>query len=293
MSDHAVPLGSSRIPVSVVIITKNEEANIRTCLAELDRFAEVFVVDSNSSDATPAIAASMGARVVPFTWNGRYPKKKQWSLENLPFGHDWVLWVDADEQLSPEVVAEIATIMQEGPKATGYFLRLDNSFLGKRLRHGIENFKLVMFDRRKSRWPDYDDLDLPTKMEIELHFQPIVEGPIAALRNRALHADFKDLHHFLDRLNRYSDWEAVVRSKGYIATGESQFASRALLKRIFHHMPGKPLAVFLYSYVYKLGFLDGRAGFAFAASRFWYYWQIGMKMRELRMKQATAARNLP
>jgi len=287
-------IASDRIPVSVIVMTKNEEANIRACLAPMARFAETFVVDSNSVDATVAIATAMGARVVRFTWDGLYPKKKQWCLENLPFGYDWVLYVDADEQLSSQLVDEIAELMRSGPRAVGYFLRFDNSFLGRRLRHGIENFKLVMFDRHRGRFLDYHDLNVATMWEVEGHYQPHVDGEIAVLRNRALHADFRGLYHYFERLNRYSDWEAVIRSKGHItAAGESQLASRALLKRIFHHMPARSLAMFLYSYVYKWGFLDGRAGLAFAVARFFYYWQVGIKMRELRMKETTATGEMP
>ena len=102
-------IASDRIPVSVIVMTKNEEANIRACLAPMARFAEIFVVDSNSVDGTAAIATEMGARVVRFTWNGRYPKKKQWCLENLPFGYDWVLYVDADEQLFPNSLTRSPT----------------------------------------------------------------------------------------------------------------------------------------------------------------------------------------
>jgi glycosyltransferase involved in cell wall biosynthesis len=80
-------------------MTKNEELNIAKCLRSLNDFAEVFVVDSDSTDNTRTIAESMGARVVHFSWNGKYPKKKQWCLDNLSFSHDWVLFVDADEEI--------------------------------------------------------------------------------------------------------------------------------------------------------------------------------------------------
>ena len=272
--------------ITALVPTFNEEATLKECLESVRWVDEIFVVDSNSSDATAAIASEMGARVIPFNWNGRYPKKKQWCLDNLPFRCDWVIYVDADEQLSPELVDEIAALMRSGPKASGYFLRFDNFFLGRRLRHGLENFKLVMFDRHRGRFLDYRDHDIATMWEVEGHYQPQVDGEISVLRNRALHADFNGLYLYFERLNRYSDWEAVIRSKGHItAAGESQLASRALLKRIFHHMPAKSLAMFLYSYIYKLGFLDGRAGLAFAAARFFYYWQVGLKMRALRMNQ--------
>ena len=92
---------SGKIPVSVVTLSLNEEVNIEACIGSLQRFDEVWVVDSNSIDRTREIAQSMGAKVVTFTWNRKYPKKKQWAYENLPFANRWVMFVDADEP-SPE-----------------------------------------------------------------------------------------------------------------------------------------------------------------------------------------------
>ncbi len=79
---------TDKIPVSVIVMTLNEELNIVNCLKSLERFDEVFVVDSNSTDRTCQIAAEMGAKPVNFSWNRQYPRKKQWSLDNLPFSHD-------------------------------------------------------------------------------------------------------------------------------------------------------------------------------------------------------------
>jgi glycosyltransferase involved in cell wall biosynthesis len=96
------------IPVSVIVMTRNEEARLPRCLAALKSFAEIFVVDSASTDGTAAVARSFGATLVPFRWNGQYPKKKQWCLENIPFSHDNVLYIDADEIMTHDLAAEIA-----------------------------------------------------------------------------------------------------------------------------------------------------------------------------------------
>lgn len=109
-----------KIPVSVVVMTKNEERNIAKCLKALVEFDEVFVVDSNSTDATCSIATAMGARVSNFQWDGKYPKKKQWCLEQLPFTHPVVLYVDADEEMTPGLAAEIREVLPRfaaGPAA--------------------------------------------------------------------------------------------------------------------------------------------------------------------------------
>lgn len=276
------------IPVSVIIMTKNEEKNIGKCLDSVHRFGQIFVVDSNSEDRTREIAAEKGASVVPFTWNGKYPKKKQWCLVNLPFRYDWVLYVDADEEVYPELAEEINGIMQNGPGHDGYFVKFDYVFLRKVLRHGHHVYKLVLFHRKKGSFLDYDDLDAANMWEVEGHYQPHIDGVTAVLRNRMLHDDHDSLFHYFARHNRYSDWEAVLRQKGKIVNrGESQPGLRMTMKLMFDRMPLKGLVSFLHSYVFKLGFLDGPAGFHFALARAFYYWQIGVKSREVAQKEKT------
>ena len=116
---------TSRIPVSVVVMTKNEEENLPKCLASVEELDEVFVVDSRSEDRTQEIARAAGVEVVEFVWHRRYPKKKQWCLENLPFRHDFVLYLDADEELTTPLVDEVAGLAARGFDRVGYFVALD------------------------------------------------------------------------------------------------------------------------------------------------------------------------
>jgi glycosyltransferase involved in cell wall biosynthesis len=267
--------------VSVVVMTKDEESNLPKCLASVDRFDEVFVVDSQSHDRTQEIARSAGAEVVEFVWNGRYPKKKQWCLSNLPFRHDYVLNLDADEEVTEPLVDEIARLAAEGFAGAGYFVGYDYVFLGRQLRRGLRVYKLVLFDRHRAHYSSLDDLDVVHAGEVELHYQPTIDGRVETLRGRIIHRDQADLYHYFARHNRYSDWEAALRSRGGIGQDEeTQTTRRSRLKRAFAKMPFRPLGIFLYSYVLMGGFLDGRAGFDYAVSRGFYYWQIGLKMRE-------------
>jgi glycosyltransferase involved in cell wall biosynthesis len=259
-------------------MTKNEASNLPKCLASAAAFDEVFVVDSGSTDGTQAIARAAGATVVDFQWNGRYPKKKQWCLENVPFGHDWVLYLDADEELTPAVVAELRLLARRGFRKSGYFVGYDYVFLGRRLRHGLRVYKLVLFDRRRGRFRERDDLAAANMWEVEGHYQPHVEGETGVLRNRMLHDDHDRLFHYFDRHNRYSDWEAVLDTMP--AGGDTQLARRGRLKRAFARLPFRPLWIFLYSYVVAGGALDGSAGFHYALSRTFYYWQVGLKQDE-------------
>jgi glycosyltransferase involved in cell wall biosynthesis len=279
------------IPVSVIVMTKDEEANIGRCLSSLVRFDQVFVVDSGSVDRTQEIARAAGATVVEFAWNGGYPKKKQWSLENLPFRNDWVLYIDADEEVTSRLVEEIDGLARSGFDAAGYFVRVDYVFLGKRLRHGLRVYKLVLFDRRRGRYRPRDDLDVHNMWEVEGHYQPIIDGLVGTLESRIVHRDDTDLYHYFERHNRYSDWEAVMRRRGGIGNDdETQRGQRGMLKRAFDRAPFRPLVIFLYSFVFAAGFRDGRAGFHYAMSRGFYYWQIGLKMRELERPGGTSGR---
>ena len=280
MRSHAIPL-MSRVPVSVIVMTKDEEANIAKCLRSVRGFDEVFVVDSGSRDRTCAIAGEMGATVVPFHWNGRYPKKKQWCLDELPFRHDWVLYVDADEEVTPQLTAEIGRILAGEPRHAGHFVGYDYVFLGRVLRHGHRVYKLVLLNRHKARFPERDDLDVANMWEVEGHYQPQVEGRTGVLRARMRHDDHATLFHYFDRHNRYSDWEAALRARGTLLNQEeAQPTGRRALKAIFARLPVKGLVAFLHSFVWKAGFLDGRAGFHYAVARAFYYWQIGIKSRE-------------
>jgi len=144
------PMLRNKIPVTAIVVTKNEEANIVACLSKLKDFDEVVVVDSMSDDRTCALARGCGARVVDFEWNGQYPKKRQWCLDQLELKHDWVFFIDADEGVTGNVVEEIAALFDGcEPCEAGFFVRSDCVWGGKMLRYGLKNNKLVLFDRRR------------------------------------------------------------------------------------------------------------------------------------------------
>jgi glycosyltransferase involved in cell wall biosynthesis len=274
---------SSEIPVSVVVLTKNEERNLRPCLDSVARFAQVFVVDSGSVDQTCAIAENHRATVVQFQWDGGYPKKKQWALENLPFVHEWVIFVDADERVTPELADELEQLFDAEIAHAGYFVELEYAFLGRRLKHGHRVIKLALLNRRRARFVDYPDLEAANMWEVEGHYQPVIDGTTGVLSARILHEDHESLFHWFERHNRYSDWEAVLAAAATRTTHrEAQPRHRALQKRIFARVPLRGAVAFVWYYVFRRGFLDGRAGFHYALAKAFYYWQVGVKTRELR-----------
>src|SRR5271154_2943629 len=140
------------LPISVIVPVRNEARNLPRCLESLAAVGEVYVIDSQSTDDTVAIAQSHGAKVVQFHYAGGWPKKRQWALDTLPLTYDWVLLIDADEALTPALSAEIRQAVQNAD-FDGYYIRLQMYFLGRVLRYGGASFyKLSLFRNRKGRF---------------------------------------------------------------------------------------------------------------------------------------------
>jgi glycosyltransferase involved in cell wall biosynthesis len=283
---------NSKIPVSVLIPAKNEEANLPACLESVARADEVFVVDSKSSDRSVEIAESLGANVVQFDFNGRWPKKKNWSLENLPFRNEWVLIVDCDERIPPELWDEIAVAIQD-PQHNGYYLNRRVFFLGKWIRFGgkYPDWNLRLFKHQKGRYENLNTEEVPNTGDNEVHEHVILKGDVGYLKNDMLHIDFRDIYHWLERHNRYSNWEArvyfnLLNSKDDSGTIGANFFGDAVqrkrfLKTVWVRLPFKPMLRFILFYIIRLGFLDGKAGYIYGRLLSQYEYQIGVKLYEL------------
>ncbi len=269
---------AQKIPVSAIVVTKNEASRIERCIRALVRFDEVIVVDSNSTDKTVDIALKNGAKVESFTWNMRYPKKRGWCLDTVKTKHDYILFIDADEIMTPELAGEIADEFGCGKTPeTGYFVSGRYHFEGRILQHGLHNKKLCLFDRRKLCFPPVDDLDLPGMGEIEGHYQPLLKpeyagDKIGAFRAALIHNAYDDAQHWQERHERYARWEAGMNKRN--AWPSEVNALRAFLKTVFRGGSARDIAAFLHCYILKRGFLDGGAGFRFALSRYRYYRMI-------------------
>ena len=285
-------LAASKIPVSVMIPAKNEEANLPACLESLSRADEIFVVDSKSSDRSVEIAEQYGATVVQFHFDGRWPKKKNWSLENLPFRHEWVLIVDCDERIPPELWEEIEAAIQNSAY-DGYYLNRKVFFLGTWIRHGgrYPDWNLRLFKHKKGRYENLKTEEIRNTGDNEVHEHVILEGASGYLKNDMLHIDFRDIYHWLERHNRYSNWEArvylnLLNSKEESGTiGASLWGNavqrKRFLKKIWVRLPFKPTLRFILFYIIQLGFLDGKAGYIYGRLLSQYEYQIGVKVYEL------------
>ena len=177
---------AGKAPVSVIVPVKNEAENLRRCLPALAWADEVFVVDSQSTDETEEVAAASGATVVQFHFNGTYPKKKNWALDNLPFRNEWVLIVDADEVVVPELADEIARRIARN-EADGFYLNSHYYFLGRRIRHcGYAScWNLRLFKHRLGRYEKMPDCTGGRTGDNEAHEHVELEGRVLRLDERA------------------------------------------------------------------------------------------------------------
>lgn len=269
------------IPISVIITTRNEADNLPRCLEALSQFDEVIVVDSNSRDKTCDIALQYDAQVISFDWNGQYPKKRQWCLNNLNLKNDHIFFVDADEVVTRNVVEEIKKLSLQ---CAGYFVKSKYSWQDKILKHGLQNNKLVLFDRTKIEFPIIDDLDIDGMGEMEGHYQPILKEEFQSerlghLKYAMLHYAYSDEVSWNKRHERYAQWEAVMIKRDGYPKDPSIF--RETLKRFFRQAPLRVVIAFVHCYIIKIGFLDGRAGFEFARSRMFYYQMVNDKLKNI------------
>ncbi|MFZ4792507.1 MAG: glycosyltransferase family 2 protein [Blastocatellia bacterium] len=264
-----------KIPLSVIIPVRNEERNMAACLESVSFADEIWVVDSGSTDRTTEIADSFGARVVDFDYHGGFPKKKNWALANLPFRHEWILLIDADERVTPELEAEIRSVLADDRGIDGYYINRKLIFLGRWIRHcgWYPSWNLRLFRHRLGRYEKLEAEEVENAGDVEVHEHVVLDGRSAYLTQDLLHEDFKSVYHFVERHNRYSNWEAKVYHN--FATGiegasrieSSLFGSplerKRYIKRLWVRLPFRPLLRFIWMYIVRRGFLDGRPGLIF------------------------------
>ena len=258
------------VAVSVVILTRDEEANIRRCLASVAWASQVVVVDSGSTDRTVPIARSLGAEVVEHPWPG-FSDQREFALRLDCLRHDWVYFVDADEWISPQLAKEIAMGLRD-PECAAFAHRLRLVFQGRWIRHcgwypGSWVVRLV--DRRYTKY----DGNLVGE-------RACVDGPVRRLRNDIVDDDQKGLASWLHKHVRYAQLESRRRGRVILlrqrlralrSREDTRPVLRALLKDVvFPSVPAKPAALFIYMYVLRLGLLDGRAGLRFCFYHAWF-----------------------
>jgi glycosyltransferase involved in cell wall biosynthesis len=285
---------SERVPVSFLLPVRNEAGNLPRCLASITWADEIFVVDSQSSDGSGEIAERAGARVVQFQFSGTWPKKKNWALENLPFSHEWVFILDADEVLPPEAKDEIERIVTgTDPTVTGYWINRRFMFMGRWLRHAYyPNWNLRLFKHALGRYEKLTEVDTQSG-DNEVHEHVVVQGRTARLKCEMDHYAFPSVEVFVEKHNRYSNWEArVALERASSQGGHLQMHTvgyRRRIKRLAQRLPFRPLLRFLYVYFWQRGILDGREGYYFARLHGFYEFLNEAKTYELKLRAKPAS----
>ena len=283
----AAGVDPAKAPVSVLVLTRNEEANIAACLQSVRWADEVFVVDSFSTDNTVVIAERLGAKVSVHRFQG-YAAQRNWALGHLPFSNDWVLMLDADERVPAELAAEIARVARaplEGP--AGFYLKFRHIFLGRWLKHGglYPTWLLRLFRRQRVRFE-----------ERPLNEHAILDGAAGYLQQPFDHQDRKPLADWVARHNRYAGLEAEeflqeTLAGGYDSSirirlrGSQAERKRWVKLKIWNRLPllARPFLFFFRNYFLQLGFLDGRAGFVYHVLwSFWYPFLVSARVLERR-----------
>jgi glycosyltransferase involved in cell wall biosynthesis len=279
----------AKLPVTAVIPVRNEEVNLLTCLEALGEFAHITVIDSSSTDRTADIVKMHGAEYVNFQWNGRYPKKRNWLLMNNPPKTPWVLFVDADEVVTSAFCEELRRTLP-GTGHNGFWLRYTNYFLGRALRHGVPQRKLALFRVGSGLYERIDE-DAWSRLDMEVHEHPRIEGTIGEIESPVDHRDFRGLAKFLERHIEYAKWEA---GRLLLLQNENSDAGKHLTPRQkFKYANVEkfwyPWFYFIYAYVVRLGLLDGSAGFKYAFYKAWYFFTVRLVLQEQRNTEHSEA----
>lgn len=279
--------------LSLIVITKNEQANLPDCLASLQNLdAEVFVVDSGSSDRTVEIARESGCQVFEHPFEN-HAAQINWGLQNLPIKTPWIMRLDADERLTPELVEELKQILPYTEEnITGYQVKRRVFFMGRWIRHGgyyptwLLRIWRTDFGVSEQRWMDEHIV--------------LKQGKIANFQHDIIDENKKGLSFWIDKHNRYADREvkdmvSLVTEKEDDLLKSSQYSQaigrRWIKKNLYTRSPLflRAFLYFLMRYIIGLGFLDGLEGLIFHFLQgFWYRFLVDAKIYELQKKEVSS-----
>lgn len=268
--------------ISILILTLNEEINIADCIDAVSWSDDIVVFDSLSKDNSAAIATSKGARVIqrPFDdWSSH----QNWAVQNIQFKHPWVLYLDADERCPPELAEELQMLASTYSYHVAYRIRRKDFFMGVWLKHAqLYPTWLIRFFQ-------------PQKIRYERLVNPVanVDGSVGEAQAHIFHYPFSHgVTHWIARHNNYSDMEAKewINSrklnpfllKPFLSTDPN--ARRKALKELFFRLPARPVIKFVYYYLVRRGFLDGKAGLAYSVLQAFYEYMIHLKVLEIQRR---------
>lgn len=277
-----------KTPVSFIIPTRNEESNIRATIESVIDWAdEIFVLDSYSEDQTVPIANGLGVQVAQRRFDN-FSAQKNWALDNLPLRNEWVFFIDADERVSRELKDELNDVLRFPNSTDGYYVPRKNHFMGRWIRHAgmFPDWQLRLFKHRLGRYENR-----------LVHEHVLLNGHAGYLRAPLEHDDFKGLARWFDRHNVYTTMEAQEIIRLTLADSSGRIRSRLLtpgpertrlIKEVaYRYLPCRAAFVFIWMYLLRGGFLDGRIGFRYCLLKAFVDYQTSLKVLELRSLDAT------
>jgi len=272
-----------KIPVSVIILTYNEELNLENCLKSISNWAsEIFIVDSYSTDKTLAIAKKYNCKIIQHAFANQ-AKQFNWALDNLEIKNNWILRLDADEYLTEELKNEITEKLKNvAPDINGFYIKRRIYFMNRWIKHAgvypLWLLRLFKYGKGKSELKEIDE-----------HIV-LLEGRAGELKNDFIHDDKKDLYWWTQRHNDYStrEVETILNLKPEIAAlGGQPGRKRWLKEKFYYRLPlfWRAFFYFHYRYFFCLGFLDGKQGLIYHFLRVcWYRFLLDAKIYEYRKK---------
>jgi glycosyltransferase involved in cell wall biosynthesis len=271
------------VPLTVIIPTRNEEANLRqTLMGICDWVSEIYVFDSYSTDRTLEVAEEFNVKIAQRSFDN-FAAHKNWAIDNLPIRTEWLLLLDADERVSHELRDEISAIVSGGTDVAGYYVARKNYFMGSWLRHAgmFPDWQLRLFRHKCGRFEDR-----------AVHEHVLLKGTSGYLKSPLEHNDFKSLSRWFDRHNVYTSLEAeevakvIARSSEIRMAGDIAVRGPARTRKVkefgYKYLPCRALLVFVWMYVVRMGFLDGRIGFRYCILKAFVDYQTSLKVVEAR-----------
>lgn len=275
-------------PLSIVILTHNEADNLPRCLSSIAGFGEAVVVDSGSADGTPEIAHEAGARIYQHAFKS-FAEQRNWALENCDLDTSWVMFLDADEVVTPEFREATTCAIQSANDSVAGFYCCWKMMIGSRWLRRSDSFPKWQFRVLRPGRAMFIDSGHGQK-------EGAVQGEIRYIHEPYLHyALSKGWESWWAKHNQYSSEEAADRltravSWSDLFAHDPSRRNRAL-KPLLSRIPAWPLWRFLHMYIFKGGFLEGCDGFNYCANIAWYEFLICLKMAELQRRQATRPRS--
>lgn len=278
------------LDVTIAIPTYNEEKNLPGCLKAIGKnfVLKVVLIDSGSTDKTIEIARENEIEVISFTWDGQFPKKRNWFLRNHTPSTKWILFLDADEYLTEDFKKELTKVCSKDDDVKGYWLRYTIYFMGKEMKGGYPLKKLALFCTGAGEY-EYIPENMWSSLDMEVHEHPVISGRVENFRSKIDHRDFRGISHYVAKHSEYANWEAERYS--YNLANIAIKKDWTWKQRLKYKLMGSPVIgpfYFFTSFFILAGFRDGSRGFAFAILKMSYFNQVYCKIRENKVQLSTA-----